>query len=240
MDSLLTVFTKFKGKREGRTKLSLSCNDLSNIESDYDKLDTIKQLKRHSKDSSLSLPKYLSPGFSGESMDRAKSKSASDLVNTFDIQLAEIREKLAMFREQDIDFHRRMDSLNNSIGELASLTNSEASDPKSDSMLYDDDDDDEQYYSDDEEIIKNKIENVSMSFSTEVLDCIPTIKVTPYNRMSVKRRKSSNKSLSRSDPAIHETSRLASSSSVESDRHSICISDHAYFYGSGEEISTIL
>ena len=239
MDSLLTVFTKFKGKREGGTKLSLSCNDLSNIGSDYDELDTIKHLKRHSKDSSQ-LPKYLSPGFSGESMDRAKSKSASDLVNTFDIQLAEIREKLAMFREQDIDFHRRIDSLNNSIGELASLTNSEASDPKSDSMLYDDDDDDEQYYSDDEEIIKNKIENVSMSFSTEVLDCIPTIKVTPYNRMSVKRRKSSNKSLSRSDPAIHETSRLASSSSVESDRHSICISDHAYFYGSGEEISTIL
>ena len=209
MDSLLTVFTKFKGKRKRRTKLSFSCNDLSKIKSGYNELDTIKQLKRHSKDSSFP-PKYLSSGSSAESMDGAKSKSASDLVMIIDIQLAEIREKLAMFREQDIDFHRRMDSLNNSISELASLTTSEASDPKSDPMLYDDDDDDEQCYSDDEEIIKNKIENISMSFSTEVLNCIPTIKVTPYNRMSIKRRKSLNQSLSRSDPTIHESSRIAS------------------------------
>ena len=240
MDSFLTVATRLKGR------LSLSCNDLTTIESEYDDFGSIKQLRRNSKSTACpwARRRFLKSECSDQSLDSSKSKS-SELVNALDDQLAEIREKLSMLREQDIDFHERMDSLNNSIGELASRSSlnslgsalSEASEAASDGMLSDDE---EKNYIEDDQIIKNKIESISMSFSDELLNSIPTIKITPdsYKRRS---RRSSKRSISmrRSDPYVHESAKLLNSF-AESYRHSICLTDHAYLYGSGEEISTFL
>lgn len=240
MDSFLTVISRVKGKQ------SLSCNDLTAIGSEYDELDAIKQLRKDSKDACWS--RFLRPKHAG-SMDRTKSRSSNELVNTsvntLDFQLAQIREKLAMFREQDTEFHERMDSLSNSIGELASMsslssfTSSETSDrasASSDLTSFTDDDNEELDYTaedsaEDDQILKNEMESISKSFSSEVLDFIPTIKVTGcgYNR-----KRSSRLSSSRSDPAIHESAKLLSTN-----RHSICSMDHAYLYCAGE-ISTIL
>ena len=240
MDSFLTVATRLKGR------LSLSCNDLSAIESEYDDFDSIKQLRRNSKSTSCpwTRRRFLTSEYSDQSLDRAKSKS-SELVNALDDQLAEIREKLAMLREQDIDFHERMDSLSNSIGEVASQSSlssfgsalSEASEAASDGIPDDADENaEEKNYTEDEQIIKSKIEGISKSFSNELLNSIPTIKVTsdPY-----KRKRSSKRSVRRSDPYIHGSAELLNSF-AESNRHSICLTDHAYLYGSGEEISTFL
>ena len=244
MDSFLTVVSRLKGKQ------SLSCNDLTTIESDYDDFDRFKHLRKSSKTGTCPCNRFLRTicaESSAQSMDRSKSRS-SELVNSLDRQLAEIREKLAMLQEQDADFHERMDSLSNSIGELASRSSlnsfgsalSEASGAASDrEMLSDEDEDSEQEnYTDDDQIIKNKIESISMSFSTELLNSIPTIEVTPD---TYRRRRSSKRSsqLRRSDPYVHESAKLLNLS-TESNRHSICLTDHAYLYGSGEEISTLL
>ena len=244
MDSFLTVVSRLKGRQ------SLSCNDLTTIESDYDDFDRFKQLRKSSKTGTCPCNRFLRTicaESSAQSLDRSKSRS-SELVNSLDRQLAEIREKLAMLQEQDTDFHERIDSLSNSIGELASRSSlnsfgselSEASGAASDGMLSDEDEDsEEENYIDDDQIIKHKIESISaMSFSTELLNSIPTIEVTPD---TYRRRRSSKRSsqLRRSDPYVHESAKLLNSS-TESNRHSICLTDHAYLYGSGEEISTLL
>ena len=44
----------------------------------------------------------------------------SELISVVDAQLMQIRAKLASFREQDTQFRERMDSLNDSVSELAS------------------------------------------------------------------------------------------------------------------------
>lgn len=235
MDSFLTVVTRFKGKQ------SLSCNDLTAID-EYDNFDTIKQLSKDSKDKSW--PRFFKPKSTGSSDESINSKNCSEIANTFDNQLAEIREKLAMFRQQDNEFHKRMRSLSNSIGDLAasrsslnSFTHSEASDLMSGSN--DDSDHKEQNntggITEDSRVIKATTGNLATSSTSKVVDSVPTIKVTG----SYKRKRSSRRSLRRSDPAIHESARLLNSS-MESNEHEMLKNDHVYFYGSAEEISTLL
>ena len=63
-----------------------------------------------------------------------KSKSNSELINIVDEQLMQIRENLAAFRNQDVQFRERIDLLSDSVSELASqsslssFTSSECSD----------------------------------------------------------------------------------------------------------------
>lgn len=214
----LTVLTRSKEKQ------SLSCGDLSTLDSfsEYDHRDS----KRHSRDTFF--PRFLRPK-SLRSMDRTMSKSSNELVNDFDCQLAEIREKLAMFREQDMKFRERIDSLSNSIGELASRSSLTPSEPSigsdcGDLMLFNDDDEEQNYK--EEQTVDNRI---TASFSSEVLNCIPTIKVTSYKRRLERRRSS--------DPTAHEAVKLLM---AEPQRHSMYYSiNQAYSYSS-EEISTIL
>ena len=245
MDSFLAIITRSKKKFEG--KLSLSCGDLAAIDSQY-KVGTIEQ-RKCSKGSTLdlSLPRFLRPksaGFSPTgSMDRTKSRSSNELVTDFDSQLAEIREKLAKFREQDVEFHERIDSLSHSIGELASrsslnsFTPSEVSVASLSSDEYDSDSEEEeegepeeeQNYKDDHTIEK-EIETISKSFLSDVLNSIPAIKVTCHQRKLSKRRKSS-------DPT--EAVRLLKSSVATERPHSICSSPD-YEYLCEESVSTLL
>ena len=234
MNSFLAVITRSKKKFEG--KISLSCGDLAALNSQYEEGGTIER-RKGTEDSFLdsSYPRFLRPkstGFMAGSMDRTKSRSSSDLANDFDYQLAEIKEKLAKFRKQDAEFHERMDSLNHSIGELASRASSTPSHVSADSNLsiYEDDSEEEveheqHFEADDDE---NGIGSISNSFASEVLNSIPAIKVTCDKKRSLRRRRSA------SDPSIHEAAR----SSVAAGRpRSICSPDYRYLY---EEVSTLL
>ena len=226
MDSFLTVLSRAKGK------LSLSCGDLTAVSDDDDcnrkpngsKKKSWSRFRRHR---------------STETIDRAtRAKSTSptnELANNFDCLLAEVREKLAMFREQDIKFRDRMDSLGNTIDEVASLrssmnsllTPSEAS-RDSDRLKDNSEEQDDSDLEDDDQIIRDKIENISKSFSSELLSCIPTIEVTCY-----KRRRSS-------DPTMHESARIIRTS-MPSEPHEISSADYALCSGSVDEgMSTIL
>lgn len=235
MDSFLAAI-----KRHGGKPLSSSCGDLSAIANSgqYDEPD-FHLLKKDSNDTPGLFSRFLRPRSQSpeprpergsESLDRAKSRSSSELLNTFDCQLAEIRAKLAMFREQDTDFRERMDSLSNSIGELASNCSLAPSDnisvASADLMI-----DEEQNYKDDDHSIEGELQNntVSASFSTEMLNqCIPTIEVTHYKRRL-------------SDSTLHGSILRPLKSSSTPDRHSICcLTDHSYFNSNGEQLSTLL
>lgn len=192
MAHFLTVKRPSKAARDKAEKLSLSCGDLSTIEpAMYDEYDVKRRSRKFFKDTwpSRLLRPSLRPKL--RSMDRIKSKSSEELsnrrqagevVDTFDSQLAKIKEKLAMFREQDMEFRERMKSLSISIDELSSRSSpppSEVSTTSDPTISNDDDiDDDELSYTEDQ-TIENKIKNMSaMSFSTEVLNSIPTITIT--------------------------------------------------------------
>ena len=243
MDSFLTVVSRFGGRQ------SLSCNDLEAIDSGYD---SIKQKRKDTKDSTLprACPRYLrSKSHSSESpahqsVNRTKRpKSSSELVNSLDCQFAQIRENLAMLRKQDTNFHQRLDSLSNSIGELTSrsslnsVSHSENSDA-SGGVLWDADDDngEEKNYTEDNQTTQSKIEGICTSFSSEVLNSIPIIKVTAG---SYKKNRSSKRSARGSDPSVHESANFLNVP-TKSSRHSICLADYVYLYGSGEEVSTTL
>ena len=217
--------------------LSLSCNDLRK-EQQYHESDTKRRHSNCSASLDRSWPRFLRPKSAGSVDRRAKSKpprpkSSGEFVDNIDHLLADIRGRLAMFRQQDVEFHERLDSLSNSIGELASrssisLTPSEVSEEvtsvNSADYLISSDDNDEDY--EDDQVIMDEIENVSTSFSTEVLNSIPTITVTCYRRRL-------------SDTTIHEPVDRKSSA-ASSERHSICIPDQAYLYNDGRPMSTLL
>ena len=248
MDSFLAVITRSK-KRKLEGKLSLSCGDLAALNAQFSEsgdLGTIKQrkFKGSNIDLTSTLPRFFKPKSSGsvptvESLDRNKSKSSSELVNDFDNQLAEIRSKLAMFREQDLKFHERMDSLSHSIGELASVSRSSLNSftpseisASSDLMLsneenYADSDDDDEQNHGDELIMENEI---SSSFSSEVLSCIPAIKVTSSTLGRLNKRRGS------SDPVLHEAASLFKSSAPSVRPHSTYSTDSLH----EKEIITLL
>ena len=233
MDSYLTATAGFKERQ------SLSCNNLAAIQSGCND----KRLRKHAKDtSSLTRPRFLSHGHSPEtsarSMNRSRSKSSSELVDAVDSQLAEIRGNLTMLRRQDTDFHKRMYSLTNSIGELTSRSSLPPSGETSDGMPSHTDDANgkDKSCTEDDRIIKNNTKIISKSFSSEVFKSIPVIMVTSD---SYKRRPSSTRSLRRYDPSLHESAKPLNLS-TGSKRRGTCLTDYTYLYGSGEEVSTLL
>ena len=186
MTHFLTVRRPSKAARGKSEKLSLSCGDLTTIEPLYDEYDIKRRSRKYSKDTwpRLLRASRLRPKIS-RSMDRTKSKSSEELsievVDTIDSQLTKIREKLATFRKQDMEFRERMKSLSNSIDELSSRSSIAPSEVSatSDLMMSSDDVDDVLSYEVDDQTIENKIKNIcAMSFSTEVLNSITTITIT--------------------------------------------------------------
>lgn len=171
MDPFLTVLTTSKRKQ------CLSCGDIAALvsDTDYDHL-CLERPRKHSATAicpSIHPRRFLrqkSPP--AHSVHRIKSRSCEELVNNVDCRLAEIKNALAIFREQDIDFRKRMHSLSNSIDDLASSHSSLASEDStaSDPVVFANDKEDQS--------IENKINDISGSFSSDVLNCIPTIAIT--------------------------------------------------------------
>ena len=182
-------------------------------------------------------PPRQSPLTSVQSMDRAKSRSNDELVNDVDCQLTQIREKLAMMREQDLQFRDRMDSLSSSVSELASrsslssFTSSECSD------LGSLDEVSEEEECEEEQTIGQR------TFSNERLLRIPTIRGRPqFSRLPIKcihTRQSSDPSSMYSHPELPEENAEA----TNSQRHSTYSADQAMClypqYNNSEEISTM-
>ena len=184
-----------------RRKKSLSCDDISGLidsdaVADYYQRNNWSSKRKNS--STHSLPRFLKPRHSlMHSMDRAKSVSSEDLVNNVDWRLIQIKKDLATFRQQDIKFRERMGSLSNSIDDIASsssLTTSEIS-TTSDLVMSNNESTCEDNFKDDE-TLENEIKGISMSFSSEVLNRIPSIAVKCY------------KTRQGSDPGVNETANL--------------------------------
>lgn len=171
-------------------------------------------------------------------MERVKSSSNSELVDDVDYQLTQIREKLAMMREQDLQFRERMESLSTSVSELASrsslssFTSSECSDLGS----LDEVSEEEEW--EEEQTIGQR------TFSNERLLRIPTIRVTgrQFNRPPLKclhTRQSSDPSSMYSHRELPEENEAA----IDTQRHSTYSADQAMClypqYSNADEISTL-
>ena len=188
-------------------KKSLSCDDIPGIIESSDSVADYDQRHNHDwsskrKDSGTrSLPRFLKPKYSlMHSMDRDKSVSSEDIIGNVDWRLFQIKKDLATFRQQDIKFRERMGSLSNSIDDIASsssLTASEIS-TTSDLVMSNNEDTCEDYFKDDK-TLENEIKGISLSFSSEVLNHIPSIAVKCY------------KTRQGSDPALHETANYINS-----------------------------
>ena len=166
-------------------KQSLSCGDIVALTSPTRHGQVSTKQRRNSKPELkfFTRPKFLrakSPLL--QSTDHGKSRSSSAL-DDIDRQMIQIKAKLSMFREQDINFRERLDMLSNSIDEMASSSDSEAS-ICSDLMIPDDhshaDISDDENCKDDQRI-DNDIKSISMSFASEVFTHIPIIEITSYN-----------------------------------------------------------
>lgn len=188
MDPFLSVLTSSKRKQ------CLSCGDIAALASnaDYDQ----SRLEQPRKQSATAICPSIHPrrflqqiSPPVHSVDRIKSRSCSELVNNIDCRLADIKNTLAIFREQDIEFRRRMRSLSNSIDDLASSRSSLASECSNASDLV--------VFANvkDDQVIENKIKAISASFSSDVLNCIPTIAITCHMARQA------------SDPTLHENGR---------------------------------
>ena len=179
--TFLSVFAMSKGKQ------SLSCNDipaLTTIKEHRDQLD-IKQ-RRNSRPEELFRPKFLRPKSPLLHSSKSKSRNSSHALDDLDRQLVQIKQKLSIFREQDMEFRERLDSLSYSIDELASRSSiaSNLSEASIDSDLVFEQNDDanstnEELDYEDDLSIENEIKNISTSFSDEVLSRIPVISVSP-------------------------------------------------------------
>ena len=109
-------------------------------------------------------------------MDLTKNRRCSSPLDDIERRLIEIKDRLSMFREQDLEFRGRLHSLSNSVDELtsrSSLSLSEASTPS-------DEANEEEVWEDEDQRIENKIKDASVSLSSEVFNCIPVIEVTYY------------------------------------------------------------
>ena len=167
-----------------RRKKSSSCENISSLISLYKDYD--QSYYTHRKSMTLFSPQRLlkpkSPLVRSNSLhaNTGKNASSSDIASNIDCRLIQIKKQLAMFRQQDTDFRERMDSLSNSIEDLTPSTCSLTSQSEvSDIMTSTDYASEEQHYKDDQ-TIENEIKNVSLSFSSEVLNRIPSIAVTCY------------------------------------------------------------
>ena len=232
MDGLFSTFA-FR-RNSTSVKPFSSCDDLPNLYT-TDNVQTKK--RKNSKSTSRYLPPSQSPLTSAHLMDRVESRSNEELVDNVDHQLTQIREKLAMMREQDLRFRERMDSLSSSVSELASrsslssFTSSECSDLGSLDEV-----------SEGEECEEQTIGQ--RKFSNERLLRFPTIRVSGrphFNRLPVKcahTRQSSDPSSMYSHPELPEEN-----TAKEAQRHSTYSADQAMClypqYANAEEISTV-
>ena len=186
-------------------KQSLSCSDITALASaaQHDQSDSKQRRSSLRREDSI-LHKFMRPKsplvHSTESNKKRTQRPASTPPDLDDIdqRLIQIREKLSMFREQDVEFRERLDSLSNSIDELASRSSLASSDVPSDDSAEEHCDNCEDDLEDADLAIENNFKNLSMSLSNEVLNCVPSITVTSYMRCC---RQSS-------DPSIHETAKL--------------------------------
>jgi len=232
MDTIISAFS-FRRHSTPEKPFS-SCDDLPELYASSRK-------RRNSKviSSSRYSPPSPSPLTNAHSMDRAKSKSNSELVNDVDYQLAQIREKLAMMREQDLQFRERMDSLSTSVSEIASRSSLSSFTPSECSDLGSLDEASEEEEYEEEQTIGQR------TFSNERLLRIPTIRVTGrphFNRPPIKcvhMRQSSDPSSMYSHPELPEENAEA----FETQRHSTYSADQAMClypqYNNAEEISTL-
>ena len=160
----------------GIGKQSLSCGDITSLTTAPKSNHSESKQRRRSlvRSADTLLHRFVRPKSPlVHSMDRppkTRTPASTPDLEDIDQRLIQIREKLSMFREQDMEFRERLDSLSNSIDELASRS-SLASDISDDS----DDASDEYHYEDNNQTIDNDLKNVSMSFSSEVLNCIPSL-----------------------------------------------------------------
>ena len=181
--TFLSVFGMSKGKQ------SLSCSDipaLTCVKERRVRFDMKQRSNSKPEAEELYRLRFMRPKSPLLRCSKSRNPSCSSALNDIDRQLAQIKQKLSIFREQDMNFRERLDSLSISIDELASRSSiastlSEAS-IDSDLVIMQDDDvssiDEEQNYEDDLSI-ENQIKSVSMSFLDEVLSHIPAISVTP-------------------------------------------------------------
>ena len=163
MDHLFNALMSRRASTGTINRQNSSCEDIPDL---YTKK---RMLKRASFGSRQSLP---SP-----SSNRAKSNS--ELVNVVDEQLMQIREKLAAFRQQDIQLRDRMDSLNDSVSELASRS-SISSSPSECSDL----DSLDEVSEEEEEFEQQTLGQKEFSDEPPRLLRIPTVKVTSSSRFN--------------------------------------------------------
>ena len=203
--SVLTVLTMSKALAG---KQSLSCGDISALASttEHDRSNS-KQRRISLRHEDCLLHRFMRPKSPLiHSMERGAKKRTPRPASTpldlddIDQRLIQIRGQLSMFREQDMEFRERLDSLSNSIDELASRSSLASSEVSDVTMPSDDAAEEHDYkdnFEDDDQAIENDFKRLSMSLSTEVLNSIPSITVTCYKicRQS-------------SDPSVHETMKL--------------------------------
>lgn len=184
--AFLSVFSISKGKQ------SLSCGDIPALTSAKERRVQFDMKQRRSlKPEELFRPRFMRPKSPLIRCSKSRKQSGSNALDDIDRQLVQIKQKLSIFRDQDMEFRERLDSLSNSIDELASRSSigsilSEAS-IDSDLGIAQDDDDDDASSIDEEENCEDDIEmaiknmSAGTSFSDEVLSHIPAILVTPDN-----------------------------------------------------------
>ena len=210
------LFNAFMSRRASTGAINRqSCDDIPD-------LGAKRRLKRASFGSKQSLP----------------SPSSSELVNVVDEQLMQIREKLAAFRQQDTQFRERMDSLNDSVSELASRS-SISSSPSECSDL----DSLDEVSEEEEEFEQKTVGQKAFSEEPPRLLRIPTVKVagrSQFNRPPVgcfHMRQSSDPS------SLHSHIELPKEEEMETRRHSTYSADQAINlypqYNNPEEISTL-
>ena len=128
-------------------------------------------------------------------LGRCTRMNSGGLVDDIDSTLADIKQKLAMFREQDMKLRKRMNSLSSSIEDLtpssSSPTPSDPAEVVPDVIPADDATEEKQYK--DDHTIENEIKTLSESFSRDVFNHLPSIAVTCYRTMYA------------SDPSLHKT-----------------------------------
>lgn len=229
-----TIFATMSFRRHSTpVKPFSSCGDLPELYTSSNKKRKNSKVLHGSRYS----PPSQSPLTNVHSMDRAKSRSNDELVDDVDYQLAQIREKLALMREQDFQFRERIDSLSTSVSELASrsslssFTSSECSDLGSLDEVSE------------EEECEEELTIGQRKFSNERLLRIPTIRGRPqFTRLPVKcthTRQSSDPSSMYSHPELPEENAAAN----EIQRHSTYSADPAMClypqYSNTEEISTM-
>ena len=216
MDHLFNAFMSRRASTSTINRQNSSCDDIPNLHAKR------RMLRKTSFDSRQLLP----------------SPSNSELINVVDEQLMQIREKLAAFRQQDTQFRERIDSLNDSVNELASRS-SISSSPSECSDL----DSLDEVSEEEEEFEQQTVGQKAFSDEPPRLLRIPTVKIASSSQCSrppvgcFHMRQSSDPS------SLHSHIELPKEEEMETRRHSTYSADQAINlypqYNNPEEISTL-